>query len=101
LYGNLLTNGTVTDVIAHAGLTTWTVSGPDLQEISRQLRAQNGIEQAVAFGAKLHVSGTDASQLEQAIAPFRHDPYLWQQINPGLEDVFIHLMGSSRDNFSS
>ncbi len=99
-YGNLLTSGTTAEVIAGAKLTTWLVSGPDLQEVARQLRGAAGVQQAVAFGARLHVSGTDAISLEQAISPFRTEPYIWQQINPGLEDVFIHLMGSSKDNYS-
>ena len=99
-YGNLLTRGTATEVIAGAQLTTWSVCGPDLQEIARQLRGTPGVQQAVAFGARLHVSGTDANALERAIVPFRTESYTWQQINPGLEDVFIHLMERSKDNFS-
>lgn len=99
-YGNLLTRGTATEVIAGAQLATWSVCGPDLQEIARQLRGTPGVQQAVAFGARLHVSGTDANALERAIVPFRTESYTWQQINPGLEDVFIHLMERSKDNFS-
>lgn len=100
-YGDLLTSGTVAEVTERAGLTTWSARGPNLQEIIRQLRGAPDISQAVAFGATLHVSGTDAQRLELAIAPFRTGQYTWQQINPGLEDVFIHLMGSSKDNFSA
>lgn len=100
-YGNLLTHGTAAEVVAGAKLTTWSVSGPDLQETARQLREKTGVQQAVAFGNRLHVSGTDPVALEQAIAPFRTETRLWQQISPGLEDVFIHLMGSSKDNYSA
>ena len=99
-YGNLLTRGTAAEVIAGAQLTTWSVAGPDLHGIARQLRAAPGVEQAVAFGTRLHVSGTDAEKLSHAIDPFRTESHLWQQINPGLEEVFIHLMGNSKDNFS-
>ena len=99
-YGNLLTHGTAAEVIAAAQLTTWSVSGPDLHEIAGKLRDTPGIQQAVAFGTRLHVSGTDALRLEQAIAPYRTGLYTWQQINPGLEDVFIHLMESSKDNYT-
>lgn len=98
-YGNLLTNGTAAEVIAGARLTTWSVSGSDLHDIAARLRETPGV-QAVAFGTRLHISGTDAALLEQAIAPFRTDARIWQQIKPGLEDVFIHLMGGSKDNFS-
>lgn len=98
-YGNLLVDGTVAEVIAHAKLTTWAVRGPDLSALSRQLRKLPGVEQAVAFGNVLHVSGGDGGQLERSIAPFRAD-YEWEQIHPGLEDVFIHLMQESQDNFT-
>src|SRR5688572_7602876 len=55
-YGNLLTHGTVDEVIKHVGLTTWSVTGPGLLELARQLREQPGVQQAVAFGTALHVS---------------------------------------------
>jgi len=99
-YGNLLANGTVAEVIDHVGLTTWKVSGPDLLTLAEQLRGQLGVQEAVAFGTSLHISGEDAAALEQAIAPFRRAPYEWSQIPAGLEDVFIHLMGSSKDNYA-
>jgi ABC-2 type transport system ATP-binding protein len=99
-YGNLLTKGTAAEVVAGAELTTWSVSGQNLHHIARQLRNISGVQQATAFGTQLHVSGTNAAALEQAIAPFRTEAYNWQQIKPGLEDVFIHLMAGSRDNFT-
>src|SRR5271169_1899761 len=100
-YGNLLINGTADEVIAHVGLTTWSVHGPDLIKLAEQLRQKPGVEQAVVFGTLLHVSGDDTAALEQAIAPFRTGPYQWEKIPSGLEDVFIHLMDKSKDNFSS
>jgi ABC-2 type transport system ATP-binding protein len=98
-YGNLLTHGTVADVINHVGLTTWAVSGPGLLELATKLRGTPGVQQAVAFGTALHVSGEDAGALEKAIVPYRKDPYEWTQVRSGLEDVFIHLMEKSTDNF--
>lgn len=100
-YGKLLTHGTVQEVIDHAGLTTWLVAGPDLHRLATTLRARPGVKQAVAFGNRLHVSGDDEAALSEAIAPFKTADYDWRRIGPGLEDVFIHLMGGSQDNFSS
>ena len=100
-YGKLLTHGTVAEVIDQAHLTTWSVSGPNLLGLAEQLRSRPAVHQATAFGNTLHVSGDNAAALEQAIAPFRGEPYEWRQIEPGLEDVFIHLMSRSPDNFSS
>jgi ABC-2 type transport system ATP-binding protein len=99
-YGHLLANGTVAQVVAQAGLTTWSVTGPNLPELARQLARRPGVQQAVAFGATLHVSGADPAVLEQAIAPWRTADYSWQLIRSGLEDVFIHLMEQAPDNFS-
>lgn len=98
-YGKLLAHGTVAEVIARARLTTWSVSGPGLLELAGRLRELPGVQEAVAFGTSLHVSGDDAAALETAIAPFRSPPHEWKQIPSGLEDVFIHLMGESKDNF--
>jgi ABC-2 type transport system ATP-binding protein len=95
--GRLLTHGTVTEVIDQAHLTTWSVGGPDLLTLAEQLRGRPGVEQAVAFGNMLHVSGADAEAVEQAIASFRTSPYEWRRIESGLEDVFIHLMERSQE----
>jgi ABC-2 type transport system ATP-binding protein len=98
-YGKLLARGTLQDVLASAQLTTWEVSGPQLGRLSQQLQGLPGIEQVAAFGNKLHVSGREAGAIEQAISPFQKEPYTWQEIEPGLEDAFIGLMQTSRDNF--
>ncbi len=98
-YGNLLSQGTVAEVIAEAHLTTWAVTGPDLFRLAEELRRCPGVEQAVAFGNELHVSGDDEAALERAIAPFRNEPYRWRRVESGLEDVFIHLMNRSKDTF--
>jgi len=100
-YGNLLTVGPVSEVIEQANLKTWAVSGRNLVKLGEQLRRRGGVGQAVPFGNVLHVSGDDAAALDEAIAPFRTDQYEWRQIESGLEDVFIHLMESSKDGFSS
>lgn len=96
--GKLLTFGTVSDVVRQSHLTTWSVSGPDLHALAEQLRERPGIQQAVSFGSMLHVSGDDSTALERAIAPFRTEQYDWRHVDSGLEDVFIHLMDTSRDS---
>jgi ABC-2 type transport system ATP-binding protein len=91
LNGKLLTHGTVAEVIANAGLATWQVRGPDLIALGQRLRGVAGVDQVAAFGNVLHVSGENAARLEHALAPFRTTEYEVCQIEPGLEDVFIHL----------
>jgi ABC-2 type transport system ATP-binding protein len=101
LYGDLLVQGTVSEVVRQSNLTTWEVSGPELIKLSGRLRESPGVEQAVPFGSTLHVSGDDEGALDRAIAPFRTAPYQWRRVESGLEDVFIHLMDSSRGRRSS
>jgi ABC-2 type transport system ATP-binding protein len=92
LNGKLLTHGTVPEVIRSTHLTTWEVAGPDLLSLAARLRGRPGVEQAVAFGNLLHVSGADPDALKAAVEPFHTPEYRWREISPGLEDAFIHLM---------
>jgi ABC-2 type transport system ATP-binding protein len=93
--GQLLTRGTVNEVIQSAHLTTWSVTGPNLIGLATKLRAHPAVQQAVAFGNMLHVSSDQPEALSQAIAPYQTSDYHWQPIESGLEDVFIHLMDTA------
>jgi ABC-2 type transport system ATP-binding protein len=95
-----MAHGTAAEIIAEQRLTTFTVVGGDLAALNHKLLGQPGIDQSAVFGAALHVTGKDGKALEatlrQAAAGGAH------QIAPaevGLEDVFIHLMARSQDNF--
>ncbi len=100
-YGKLLAHGTAAEMIARAGLATWSIEGPGLIELARELRALRGVEMVVPFGNALHVSGTDAAALESSLAMVvaRADTRL-VAVAPGLEDVFIHLMRGAGDNMA-
>ena len=98
-YGNLLTRGTLNEVLTSAQLTTWTVTGPDLPALAENQRGRDGVEQVVAFGNTLHLSGRDAAKLEAAIAAVRDPRYGWKPAHSTLEDVFISLMDQAKDNF--
>jgi len=99
-YGNLLASGTAGEVVKTARLTTWEVAGENLAALAAKLRGQPGVEQVVAFGTTLHVSGRNAEKLHASISPCMTGGYRWQQIESGLEDVFIGLMDKAADNFS-
>jgi len=99
-YGNLLTHGTVEEVIAKSALSTYTVTGDNLHVLQDELTGKPGIDMVAPFGNSLHVSGRDRAVLEATIAPWRDDArFHWQQSEPSLEDVFIELMTRSKDNF--
>jgi len=99
-YGNLLASGTAGEVVRTAGLTTWEVTGENLPALAAKIRKLPGVEQVVAFGATLHVSGRDAARLRESLNPYRTGAYRWEQIESGLEDVFVSLMETAKDNFS-
>jgi ABC-2 type transport system ATP-binding protein len=99
-YGELLTHGTVDEVIEHAGLTTYTVSGANLNGLQNELSRSKGVDMVAPFGTSLHVSGGDEKALEAAVEPYRkRRDLIWTRSEPSLEDVFITLMGKAQDNF--
>ena len=97
--GKLLAHGTVAQVVGQSQLTTYSVTGEGLARLAAELEKALGIDSVAPFSTSLHVSGRDHAALEAAIAPYRNDPQLvWQATEPSLEDVFIGLMGRTRDN---
>jgi ABC-2 type transport system ATP-binding protein len=102
-YGVLLAHGTVDEVVSASRLVTYTVSARDgngLAKLADELGHRNGIDMVAPFGTSLHVSGRDEAALEAAIATYRQQPDLtWTRAEPSLEDVFIDLMGKTKDNF--
>jgi len=99
-YGNLLASGTAGEVVKAAALTTFAVTGENLHELAEKIRKLPGVEQVVAFGTTLHVSGRDAEKLRASVSPWMTGAYRWEKIESSLEDVFISLMETAKDNFS-
>jgi ABC-2 type transport system ATP-binding protein len=99
-YGRLMTQGTAAEIIAEQGLTTWIVVGDDLTAISDALAGQPGVDQTAVFGSALHVTGKDGAALEATVRRVSAGSSVTiERADAGLEDVFIHLMTRSRDNF--
>ena len=99
-YGELLAQGTIHDVVEASGLRTYTVSGPDIDQLAQKLVGTPGVDMVAPFGTSLHVAGRDAAALDATVEKFRSDSELdWALASPSLEDVFIDLMSRSRDNF--
>ena len=90
--GDLIARGTSDQVIEQSKLVTFEAEGPRADRLARELTGKPGVDMVAPFGAALHVSGTDRAKLEQAIEPFRKEPWRWSEVPPSLEDVFIHLM---------
>ena len=61
-----------------------------------------GVEQTVAFGETIHVTGKDAAALERSLREATAgSAYKLQRIDTSLEDVFIHLMQGAADNWEA
>jgi len=98
-YGNLLVSGTAQEVVDSQALTGFEVTGPDLVRYASLLRGLPGVAQITAFGSTLHVIGRDAGALNTtASLKQKENTHRWAHIRPGLEDVFISLMETARED---
>ena len=97
-YGKLMARGSSAEIVAQSGLHAMVATGPGADRLAPQLRDAPGITAAAAFGTTLHVCSPDPAALARAIAPFRREGLHWEEAEPTLEDVFIHLMGQAQDN---
>lgn len=99
-YGKKLIDAPSGELVERVGLHTWRVEGTGLSALSKKLNGASGIEHIARFGTALHISGLDEVALKAAVEPYFDEPNLkWSARKPGLEEVFIHLMSGSEDNF--
>jgi ABC-2 type transport system ATP-binding protein len=99
-YGELLAQGTISEVIEASRLRTYTVSGADLNQLAEKLVGMPGVDMVAPFGASLHVAGRNAAALDATAAEMsKATDEVWSPSSPSLEDVFIDLMARSQDNF--
>ncbi|WP_320169525.1 ABC transporter ATP-binding protein [Maridesulfovibrio sp.] len=91
-YGDLLAKGTLEELVRDSGLKTWVLKGPDLNVLTSKLRASDGIDQVVAFGNTLHISGRDNNLIEKSIRELCGPDHSFSPAETSLEEVFIDLM---------
>lgn len=120
-YGELLTHGTVAEVIAGQGLHTYEISCQEQQsanaanacpaggiarlgqELQNAVLMKSGIEQVVAFGNSLHISGQDQEKMQAELDKILRrsgsaQSYVVKEIPASLEDVFISMMTQAQQN---
>ena len=91
--GRLIARGSAEALVRDSRLITFRAEGEGAYRMAADLSRAPGVLMASPFGQALHVSGTDRSALETALAPSRARGVVWTEIAPTLEDVFIRLMG--------
>jgi ABC-2 type transport system ATP-binding protein len=90
--GHIVAQGAPDEVARNSGLVTYEATGPSADAAARRLRQVPGIEAAAVFGRSVHLAGADRAALERAIAGYVDDALTWHEVEPRLEDVFIHLL---------
>ena len=90
VFGKLMAEGTIAEIIERVGLMTWSAKGDHLAELAADIRHETGIEQVIPFGNELRLCGEDAGVLQHVINT--HPEFSWKQVGTSLEEVFIHLV---------
>ena len=99
-YGKKLIDAPSGELVDRVGLHTWRVEGTGLSKLTNELDGAVGVEHVARFGTALHISGLDKELLKSAVSPyFDRENLNWTERKPGLEEVFIHLMTGTEDNF--
>ena len=100
-YGKLVASGTVPEVLAQAGLSTWVLEGAGVAQAAKLLPGRPGVEEITYFGTALHVVGRDAKALETSVkAVAKETGTKAGRAETTLEDAFIRFMSESRDNMA-
>ena len=95
--GRIVAQGAPDQMALGSGLVTFEATGAAVDEAARRLRQMSGVEAAAVFGRSIHVAGGDRAALERAIAQFGDATLKWHEVEPRLEDVFIHLLTRTKE----
>jgi ABC-2 type transport system ATP-binding protein len=90
VYGRLMAEGSITDILKDSGLITWAASGPGLAALAEKMRQQKGISQVVAWGNELRVVVSNPEDIERIVASYPQ--FHWEQVATSLEEMFVHLV---------
>jgi len=99
-YGEILTTGTVSEVIAQTNLKTWLISGEVTTALLQRVKKLNGVALAALFGNVIHVCGYDIPLIEHELRRISNEvSFKWELVNSTLEDVFITLVNNTPEPF--
>ncbi len=90
--GRLVVQGTADEVVRAARLVTFEANGTGIEQAAARLRHLPGVETAAVFGRALRVAGMERAALAAAIERLGDSGLTWQEVEPRLDDVFIHML---------
>ena len=90
--GRLVVQGTADEVVRAAHLVTFEATGEGIEQAVRRLRGRPGVETAAVFGRALRIAGMDRAALRAAIDGLDGAALHWEEVEPRLDDVFIHML---------
>jgi len=90
--GRLVVQGTADEVVRAANLATFEATGSGIEQAARRLRLVAGVENAAVFGRSLRIAGMDREALRRAIDGLGDRALKWEEVEPRLDDVFIHML---------
>jgi ABC-type multidrug transport system ATPase subunit len=90
--GRLVVQGTAEQVVQAAHLVTFEATGEGVERAVRRLRGHAGVETVAVFGRALRVAGMDRGALRTAIETLDDASLHWQEVEPRLDDVYIHML---------
>ena len=90
--GRLVVQGTAQEVVRAANLVTFEATGSGIEQAARRLRHVAGVENAAVFGRSLRIAGMDREALRRAIDGLGDAALKWEEVEPRLDDVFIHML---------
>jgi ABC-2 type transport system ATP-binding protein len=89
IYGRLLIQGTIEEIIHAVGLITWSVTDDNLAHFAALLQNQPGVDQVIIWGNELRVCSIQPDLLEKTRQRFPSAS--WKKVQPSLEEIFMHL----------
>jgi ABC-2 type transport system ATP-binding protein len=90
--GRLVVQGTADEVVEAAHLVTFEATGAGIERAARRMRHIAGVENAAVFGRALRIAGMDRAALRRAIDGLDIAGLHWEEVEPRLDDVFIHML---------
>ncbi|MGV6850314.1 MAG: ABC transporter ATP-binding protein [Marinibacterium sp.] len=98
-HGRLVASGTVADVLAKAGLSTWALEGANTRQAAAMLAGRPGVDEITHFGKTLHVVGRDAEALKHSVQSVADATGTRAEIiDATLEDAFIRFMAEGEES---